>query len=75
MIIHVPECHPYSIERMEKANSRFRIGFMFFMMSFCVAGSLYAISMGKRDRANQVNSITQQNRDRHAKAKARSENR
>ncbi len=63
---------PCSIERMEKANSRFRIGLMFVMMGFSVAGSAYAVMLGKRDRAEHVNSVTQQNMERHAKAKAKS---
>ncbi|XP_064393494.1 uncharacterized protein LOC135340978 [Halichondria panicea] len=61
-----------SIERMEKANSRFRIGLMFLMMGFSVAGSVYAVMLGKRDRAEHVHSVTQQNIERHAKAKAKS---
>lgn len=41
---------------------------MFFMMVFCGVGSAYAIALGKKDHKNNINSLAQQNRDRHAKA-------
>ena len=58
----------YSIEKMDKANSRFRIGIMFAMMALSIAGSGYAVFSGKRD-AKQHLTISQRNRDRHEKAK------
>ncbi len=71
-MVYIMLLFPCSIERMEKANSRFRIGLMFLMMGFSVAGSAYAVMLGKRDRAEHVHSVTQQNVERHAKAKAKS---
>lgn len=62
-----------SIERMEKATSRFRIGLMFLMMGFSVVGSAYAVMLGKRDKAQHINSMAQQNAERHARAKASEE--
>ena len=52
---------------MEKANSRFRIGLMFVMMAFCLAGSGYAVFQGKRD-ARENRNLAQRNRDRHRNA-------
>ncbi len=56
---------------MEKATSRFRIGLMFTMMGFCILGSAYAIMLGKRDKALHVNSVAQQNAERHARVRAK----
>ena len=53
---------------MEKAASRFRIGLMFGMMGMAVLGSIIAIISGKRDRAANVNTLTQKNQARHAMA-------
>ena len=55
---------------MEKANSRFRIGLMFVMMAFCLAGSGYAVFQGKRDAREHLN-LSQKNRDRHRNAKSK----
>lgn len=61
--------YSHSIDVMEKATSRFRIGLMFTMMGLTVVGSVIAISLGKKDRAARVNSLPQRNRERHAKVK------
>ena len=58
----------YSLEKMDKANSRFRIGIMFVMMAFSIAGSGYAVFQGKRDAKEHL-SLSQKNRDRHQNAK------
>ena len=52
---------------MEKANSRFRIFLMVFMMVFCLTGSLYSISQGKKAAKDHVNTIAQQNQERYRK--------
>ena len=59
---------------MDKANSRFRIALMVAMMLFCVAGSVYAISEGKKDAAAHIHSVQQQNRDRYARLKEQNKN-
>ena len=69
MIYYCPFC---SIEKMEKANSRFRIGIMFVMMAFSVAGSVYAVMLGKRDAREHL-TIAQKNRDRYRNAEKKPE--
>ena len=59
---------------MDKANSRFRIGLMCVMMLFCMAGSVWAISQGKKSAAAHINSVQQQNRDRYARLKEQNKN-
>ena len=58
-----------SMETMDKANSRFRIGMMVAMMVFCAVGSAVAIARGKRDAKSHINTVYQQNKDRYAKDK------
>ena len=41
------------------------------MMGFCILGSAYAIMLGKRDKALHVNSVAQQNAERHARVRAK----
>jgi len=62
------------METLDKANSRFRIGIMVTMMVFCAAGSAVAISQGRRDAHAHVNTVYQQNRDRHARSQNRNDN-
>lgn len=57
---------------MEKANSRFRIGIMFVMMAFSVAGSAYAIMLGKRDVREHM-TIAKKNSERYNNAEKKTE--
>lgn len=59
----------FSIDLMDRANSRFRIMIMLFMMGFCVVGSVYAIAQGKKSAAAHTNSVHQQNTERYARLK------
>lgn len=63
-LLHFPF---YSIEKMEKANSKFRIGLMFGMMAFSLIGSAYAVMLGKRDVREHM-TIAKKNSERYRNA-------
>ena len=50
----------YSVDKMDKATSRFRIGLMFSVMGLALLGSICAVVAGKRERAARVNAWTKE---------------
>ena len=68
-LLYCPFC---SIEKMEKANSRFRIGIMFVMMAFSLVGSAYAVMLGKRDVREHM-TIAKKNSERYRNAEKKTE--
>ena len=52
---------------MDKANSRFRVGLMVVMMTFCAVGSIYSIRKGKEAAVSHTDSLHDQNKQRYHK--------
>ena len=49
----------FSVDVMDKATSRFRIGLMFGVMGLAILGSIAAIVSGKKERAEHIKTWSQ----------------
>lgn len=60
-------CLMHSIEAMDKANSRFRIGMMFGLMGTVAIAAVFVIRSGKKEKAARIEDFVDKQKEQRGK--------